>query len=102
MLPQFVVSHPITEQDNQCPSAPHIHKEFKCPGHNSENQILIRYNPPTIPKNPTMIAGQVPAGKLADAPLPLNERKEAVGDGIPLLARSVSPPVRFAPLGYRE
>jgi hypothetical protein len=88
----------IIERDNDC-AAPHIHKRFKCPGCKSKNQIRIRYNPPTAPKNPSIIAGQIPAGKLAGAPLPLNGAKEDVADVVPLPA---PPPVRFAPLGYRQ
>ncbi len=59
------------------------------------------YHAPKIPKNPSVIAGQIPAEKLAGAPLPLNGTKAAVADGIALLAPPVPPPVRFAPLGYR-
>jgi hypothetical protein len=55
-----------------------------------------------IPKNPSVIAGQVPAERLAGTPLPLNGTKAAVADGIALLAPPVPPPVRFAPLGYEE
>ena len=53
-----------------------------------------------IPKNPSVIAGQIPAGRLAGTPLPLNGTNAAVADGIALLAPPVPPPVRFAPLGY--
>jgi hypothetical protein len=55
-----------------------------------------------IPKNPSVIAGQVPAERLAGTPLPLNGTKAAVADGIALLAPPVPPPVRLAPLGYEE
>jgi hypothetical protein len=54
-----------------------------------------------IPKNPNVIAGQVPVEILAGTPLPLNGTKAAVADGIALPAPPVPPPVRFAPLGYR-
>ncbi len=55
-----------------------------------------------IPKNPSVIAGQVPAAKLAGTPLPLNGTKMAVADAVALLGPPVPPPVRFAPLGYRK
>ena len=77
-----------------------IHEESKS-GHNRDNQIQTRYNAPIIPKNPSVIAGQTPAERLAGTPLPLNGMKAAVADGVPLLAPPVPPPVRFAPLGYR-
>ena len=56
-----------------------------------------------IIKNPSVIAGQVPAESLAGTPLPLplNGTKDAVADGIALLAPPVPPPVRFPPLGYK-
>jgi hypothetical protein len=94
--PQIVVNHFIIERDLQFLT----HKESKS-GHNSENQIQTRYHAPMVPKNPSVIAGQVPAERLAGTPLPLNGTKAAVADGIALLAPPVPPPVRFAPLGYR-
>jgi hypothetical protein len=36
------------------------------------DQIWTTHNAPTIPKIPSRIAGQVPAGKAGGAPLPLN------------------------------
>jgi hypothetical protein len=77
-----------------------IHEEFKS-GHNSENQSQTRYQAPIIPKNPSVIAGQVPAARLPGTPLPLNGTKMAVADAVALLGPPVPPPVRFAPLGYR-
>lgn len=78
-----------------------LHEESKF-GHNSENQIQTRCHVPKIPMNPSVIAGQVPAERLAGTPLPLNGTKLAVADGIALLAPPVPPPVRFAPLGYKR
>jgi hypothetical protein len=101
MLPQIVMRYLITERDDDR-AAPRLYKRFKCPGCNNRNQIRIRYNPPTAPKNPSIIAGQVPDGKLAGTPLPLNGAKEDVADAVPLPAPPVPPPVRFAPLGYRQ
>jgi hypothetical protein len=48
-----------------------------------------------------MIAGKIPAGRAEGTPLPLNATNDAVAAGVPL-ASVVSPPVRFAPLGYGE
>ena len=78
-----------------------LHEESKS-GHNNENQTQTRNHAPMIPKNTSVIAGQVPAERLAGTPLPLNGTKLAVADGIALLAPPVPPPVRFAPLGYRR
>ena len=77
-----------------------IHEDSKS-GHNRVNQIQTRYHAPMIPKNPSVIAGQVPAERLAGTPLPLNGTKEAVADGMALPAPPVPPPLRFAPFGYR-
>ena len=78
-----------------------IHEESKS-AHDSENQIQTRYHAPIIPKKPSVIAGQVPAERLAGTPLPLNGTNEAVADGVALPAPPVPPPVRFAPLGYEQ
>lgn len=60
------------------------------------------YNPHRIPKRPSMIASQVPAGEIEGTPLPLNGTKGVVADADASLASLlVLPPVRFAPLGYR-
>jgi hypothetical protein len=55
-----------------------------------------------MPKIPSMIAGQIPAGSAEGTPLPLNGTKDAVAVPPVPLASAVSPPVRFAPLGYGE
>jgi hypothetical protein len=96
--PHIVANHFIIERDNALQFL--IHEE-SVSGHNSEYQIQTRYHDPMIPKKPSVIAGQVPAERLAGTPLPLNGTKAAVADGIALLAPPVPPPVRFAPLGYR-
>jgi len=77
-----------------------IREESKS-GHNSENQIQTGCHAPMITKNPSVIAGQVPAERLAGTPLPLNGTKDAIADGVALLAPPVPPPVRFPPLGYK-
>ena len=55
------------------------------------------------PKNPSMIATQIPVGKGETAPFPLNGTKELVGDAAPVENEPpIPPPVRFAPLGYKK
>ena len=52
------------------------------------------------PRNPSMIASQMPADKGETAPFPLNGEKELDGDADPAVNEPpVPPPVRFAPLG---
>jgi hypothetical protein len=46
------------------------------------------------------MASQVPTGKIEGTPLPLNDTKVADDDADPVVVL-VSPPVRFAPLGYK-
>jgi hypothetical protein len=72
-----------------------------CQGRIDNDQIRTTYNPPKIPKIPSIIAGQIPAGRAEGTPLPLNGTKDAVAAADPL-ASALSPPVRFAPLGYGE
>ena len=55
-----------------------------------------------MPKIPSVIAGQIPAGSAEGTPLPLNATKDAVATPPVPVAYAVSPPVRFAPLGYGE
>ena len=53
-----------------------------------------------MPKIPSMIAGQIPAGSAEAAPLPFNATEDALAAPPVPVASAVSPPVRFAPLGY--